>query len=195
MKKTVLTLVIAIAFCSFISSKGANEVNSVGKTGGFNPERTLVVYFSATNNTEKIAEKISKAIGCEIFEINAKVPYTNSDLDWHDSSSRTTLEMNDESARPEMSSTLKNIDDYDVIFLGYPIWWGEAPRIMRTFLESGDFSGKTIIPFCTSSSSGIGQSDVHLAQSAKGATWKKGKRFSSGSSQSEIDSWISSIGL
>ncbi len=124
--------------------------------------RCLVVYFSCTNTTKGIAERIASITDGTTFRIEPEVPYTSADLDYNNSSSRANREQNDPSARPAIANTLEGLENYDVVFLGYPIWWGDAPKIISTFLESHDLSGKTIVPFCTSHSSGIGSSDTDL---------------------------------
>ena len=157
--------------------------------------RVLVAYFSATNNTEGVAGHISDALDADVYEIIPAVPYTSADLNYNDSSSRATVEMNDPNARPEISGSVDNMEDYDIIFLGYPIWWGQAPRIISTFLESYDFDGKTIVPFCTSASSGMGSSASNLHSLTDGATWLSGQRFSAGASRNTVVSWINGLGL
>jgi len=159
--------------------------------------KVLVAYFSATNNTEGVAEKIVDVLGsdkADLFEIVPAVPYTSADLNYN-SDCRANREQNDASARPEIASTVANMEDYDVVFVGYPIWWGQAPKIMYTFMESYDFNGKTIVPFCTSGSSGIGSSATNLAKVTSGATWLSGNRFSSGVSQSSVQSWVDGLDL
>lgn len=157
--------------------------------------RVLVAYFSATNNTEGAAQLIADSLDADTYEIVPAVPYTSADLDYNNSSSRTTIEMNDPNSRPEISGSVNNMEDYDIIFLGYPIWWGQAPRIISTFLESYDFEGKTIVPFCTSASSGIGSSAANLHSLTDGAAWLSGQRFSSGASRNTVVSWIDGLGL
>lgn len=157
--------------------------------------KTLIAYFSATNNTEGIANHLNALLDADLYEIVPETPYTEADLDWHDSSSRTTLEMNDDASRPAISGSVEDMDSYDTIFLGYPIWWGEAPRIICTFLESYDFNGKTIVPFCTSGSSGIGSSADNLHTLTDGAEWMEGHRFSAGASESDVQSWVDSLEL
>lgn len=157
--------------------------------------RVLVAYFSATNNTEGVAEHISDALNADVYEIIPAVPYTSADLNYNNSSSRATVEMNDPNARPEISGGVDSMEDYDIIFLGYPIWWGQAPRIISTFLESYDFDGKTIVPFCTSASSGIGSSASSLHGLTNGADWLSGQRFSAGASRNTVVSWINGLGL
>ena len=154
---------------------------------------TLVVYFSATGTTKGVAEKIAGITGADTYEIKAAQEYTDADLNWNDSSSRSTKEQNDSSARPEIGSDAVSLDGYTTIYIGYPIWWGEEPRIMDTFVESHSFDGITMIPFCTSSSSGIGRSGQNLADNAGTGTWLDGKRFGAGASEDEIRSWIEGL--
>lgn len=157
--------------------------------------QVLVAYFSATNNTEKVAQYIANDLKAECYKIMPAVPYTDADLDYGNDSSRTTIEMNNPAARPKILGSVENMEDYDIIFLGYPIWWGEAPRIINTFLESYDFSGKTIVPFCTSNSSGIGNSDYNLHSLANNADWLEGQRFSAGTSETAVADWLDRINL
>ena len=150
----------------------------------------LVVYFSATGTTKGVAEKIAGIIGADTYEIKAAQEYTDADLNWNDSNSRSTKEQNDSSVRPEIGSEAVSLDGYTTIYIGYPIWWGEEPRIMDTFVESYNFDGITLIPFCTSGGSGIGRSGQNLADNAGSGTWIDGKRFGAGASEDEIRSWI-----
>ena len=155
---------------------------------------TLVVYFSATGTTKAVAEKIAAITDADLYEIKAAQEYTDADLDWHDSSSRTTIEQNDKNARPEIASEAVSLASYTSVYIGYPIWWGEEPRILDTFVEAYDFDGITVIPFCTSSSSGIGRSGQNLAEHAGSGSWLDGRRFGAGASESELRDWISSLG-
>ena len=157
--------------------------------------KVLVAYFSATNTTEGVAKNLADGIGADLCEILPKEPYTDADLDYNDNNSRTTIEMNDPDARPGISGSVENMEQYDVIFLGYPIWWGEAPRIINTFVESYDFSGKTIVPFCTSGGSGMGSSATNLYFAADDATWLDGQKFSGSASVDELVEWANSLGL
>ena len=157
--------------------------------------RILVAYFSATNNTEGIAQKLADGLGAGLYEIVPEQPYTDEDLDYGNASSRSSVEMNDPSARPAISGTVANMEQYDVVFIGYPIWWGEAPRIMSTFIESYDFSGKTLVAFCTSASSGFGSSDSALRSAASGAEWLSGHRFSAGADSDEVMEWANGLGI
>lgn len=152
---------------------------------------TLVVYFSATGNTKAIAEKIADGLQADIYEIVPAEPYTDADLDYHDNNSRSTIEMNDASARPAISGTVENFEQYTTVYLGYPIWWGEAPRILDTFVETYDFTGKTVIPFCTSASSGLGSSADTLKDLAGTGNWMDGKRFSGSEDASAVMDWAS----
>lgn len=153
----------------------------------------LVVVFSATGTTKAVAEKIAAIEGADLYEIKAAEEYTDADLNWSDHDSRSTKEQNDRSARPEIGSEEISLDGYVKIYVGYPIWWGEEPRILDTFVESHDFEGKTLIPFCTSSSSGIGRSGKNLAENAGSGSWLEGRRFSGSVSEDELRAWIETL--
>ena len=157
--------------------------------------RALVVYFSCTNTTKGVAEHIASVTESGMYRIEPEEPYTSADLNYNNSSSRANREQNDPSARPAIAGSLENLSDYDIVFLGYPIWWGKAPKIIFTFLESYDFAGKTIVPFCTSHSSGIGSSDTDLHALAAQATWMQGRRFGGNASESDVREWIESLNL
>ena len=157
--------------------------------------RVLIAYFSATNNTENIANHLDTILDADLYEITPEQLYTSTDLNYGDSSTRATAEQNDPNARPAISGSVDNMEQYDVIFLGYPIWWGQAPKIISTFLESYDLNGKTIVPFCTSGSSGIGSSATNLHSLANGATWLDGQRFSGSTSRSDVETWVNGLGL
>lgn len=157
--------------------------------------KILVAYFSATNNTEGVAQKLADGLGADLYEITPEQPYTEDDLDYGNSESRSSVEMNDPSARPAISGSVENMEQYNVVLIGYPIWWGEAPRIMSTFMESYDFSGKTLAAFCTSASSGFGSSDSALRESAGSATWLSGQRFSAGASAEDVMEWADGLGI
>ena len=176
--------------------------NSNDNSGGGNDDtdnptaaensQVLIAYFSCTNTTEAIAKHIQTETKGTLYEIIPEVPYTAANLKYY-TDCRADREQADPSARPAISGSVDNIEKYDVVYLGYPIWHGQAPKIIYTFLESYDFSGKTIIPFCTSASSGIGSSDTNLHPLASSAEWKSGKRFSSGTSQKTVADWIKSL--
>lgn len=157
--------------------------------------KNLVVYFSATGNTRKLAENLSKASGADLFEIEPMKVYSEKDLDWHDDKSRSSIEMKDKDSRPEIKKKIENISDYKNIFIGFPIWWYTAPRIINTFLESYDFSGKVIIPFATSGSSEMGDIGKSLKEVCNGnADFKEGKRFGS-YDISSLKNWINSLNI
>ncbi len=170
------------------------EEQTPGGTGG-GGKKSLIAYFSATNTTEGIANHLDTILDADLYEIVPETPYTSDDLNYNDSSSRSSQEMDDPDARPAISGSVENMEQYDVIFLGYPIWWSEAPRIINTFLESYDFSGKTIAPFCTSASSPLGSSAANLQGLTGSATWLEGQRFSGGASASDVQSWVDNLNL
>ena len=155
----------------------------------------LVAYFSATGNTENIAGHLVSILDADLYEIVPQVPYTDADLDYRNDGCRANQEQNDPTARPGILGSVENMEDYQVIFLGYPIWWGDAPKILSTFLESYDFNGKIIVPFCTSGSSSIGSSADDLEALTSGATWLDGQRFSGSASQETVSQWVDSLGL
>lgn len=171
------------------TSKKATKSNKNGKT--------LVVYYSATGTTKGVAEIIAKVTGGDLFEIQPKEPYTDDDLDWTNDNSRVSKEHDDESLREvELVSTkVDNWDLYDTVYIGYPIWWGIAAWPVDGFVKANDFSGKTVIPFCTAVSSGIGDSGNLLKDMAGTGEWKDGERFNGGTSESEISQWIDGLGL
>ena len=151
--------------------------------------KALVAYFSASGVTAKVAEKLAKSIGADLFEIVPEVPYTKADLNWMDKQSRSTVEMNDRSSRPAIGSKVENMDQYDSVFVGFPIWWYREPSIIDTFMESCDFTGKTVVPFATSGGSGLGDSAKNMQALAPGAKVAEGKRFSGSASSSDLAGW------
>ena len=157
----------------------------------------LVVYYSATGNTAQAAQYIADTTGGDLFELEPVEPYTDDDLNWTDDNSRVSQEHADESLRDVelVADTVDNWDQYDTVFIGYPIWWGIAAWPVDGFVEANDFSGKTVIPFCTSSSSGLGESGQLLADMAGTGDWQEGQRFRSGASQEDVQSWIDELGL
>ena len=155
--------------------------------------RKLVAYFSASGVTAKVAETLSEAIGADLYEIEPEVPYTKADLDWTDKQSRSTIEMNDPASRPAIAGKRDNMDDYDTVFVGFPIWWYVAPHIINTFLESYDLTGKTIIPFATSGGSGMGKSNEKLMPSCTGAKLIEGKVFNHSTSHKELTAWVDGL--
>ena len=178
-------------------SNETNEVENAVETDedtSATPD-TLVVYYSAQNHTEAVAERIVENLDADIFEIVPVEEYTEDDLNWNDEDSRVSREYADESLRDvELESTeVDNWEDYDTVLIGYPIWWGVAAWPVNTFVKNNDFTGKTVIPFCTSSSSGLGQSGELLAELAGAGDWQEGQRFRSNPSDSDIDSWTDSL--
>lgn len=173
------------------NNNNGNSNDDVNVSGG----RTLVVYFSAQGHTEAVAEQIAENLGADIFEIVPADEYTSDDLDWTDDNSRVTREYEDESLRDVqlVSTEVPNWEDYDTIIIGYPIWWGIAAWPVNTFVEANDFSGKTVIPFCTSSSSGLGQSGELLADAAGTGNWLEGQRFRSNPSDDDIKEFTDSL--
>ena len=151
---------------------------------------TLVVVFSATGTTKGVAEKIASITDADLYEIIPAEPYSDADLDWHDKNSRTTIEQDDPSVRPAIGSGIISLDGYRTIYIGYPIWWGEEPRIMDTFVESYSFDGITMIPFCTSGGSGIGRSGKNLEENAGSGSWLDGDRLQGGISDADLQDWI-----
>ncbi len=151
--------------------------------------KALVAYFSASGVTKKLAKNLAGAIGADIFEIVPEQIYTDADLNWQDPNSRSSVEMKDRSCRPAISSKVENMAQYDVIFVGFPVWWYREPSIIDTFAEGYDFSGKTIVPFATSGSSGIGESGMNIGNLAKDAHVFEGKRFAAGASAEELKAW------
>lgn len=153
--------------------------------------KTLVAYFSATGSTKGLAENLAKAAEGDLFEIEPEVPYTNADLNWMDKKSRSSLEMKDKSSRPTIKSHVENMEDYDKVYVSFPIWWYVAPTIINTFLESYDLNGKIIIPVATSGGSGMGNTNKELAPSCPGAILKEGKRFAASANVEELKKFTS----
>lgn len=204
-----LVLVFSFAACSNNSSDNSNTTPSTSQTADTSKStdentqnsntssKILVVYYSATGSTKAVAETIADTSRADLFEITPVDPYTSDDLNWTDDNSRVSVEHNDESKRDvELTQvTPDNWDDYDTVFVGYPIWWGIAAWPVNNFVKDNDFSGKTVIPFCTSSSSGLGQSGDLLADMAGTGDWQDGERFSSGASSSNVESWVNGLDL
>ena len=179
------------------TAESETEDDADSSAGDQAPEESsvLVAYFSATGTTKGVAESIADGLGADLYEIVPEEPYTDADLNYNDDNSRSTIEMNDPSSRPAISGSAEHMEQYDIVFIGYPIWWGEAPRIVSTFVESYDFSGKTIVPFCTSGGSGMGSSASNLEPLTSGATWMEGRRLSGNDSQDTVMEWVNSLGL
>lgn len=159
-------------------------------------KKALIAYFSASGVTARLAQNLAMAVGGDLYEIKPKVPYTSADLNWNDKNSRSSREMEDKSSRPEIAGKLENMDEYDTIFVGFPIWWYIAPTIINTFLESYDFSGKTVIPFATSGGSGAGDTDKYLHPSCSEKTsWRPAKRFSADTQPDALKKWADGLNL
>ena len=199
-----LALLLSLAACG--AKNGGEDTTPVTPpqedntpTETLEPEggKTLVVYFSGSGNTERVAKDIAQATGADLFEIGPAEPYTSDDLNWTVDGSRVNREHDDESLRDvEMTSTtVENWSSYDTVFIGYPIWWGIAAWPVNTFVKANDFTGKSVIPFATSASSGMGQSGTLLADMAGTGDWQEGHRFSSGASASDVESWVNGLGL
>ena len=156
-------------------------------------ERALVAYFSASGTTEHVAKDLAAAVSADVFEIVPEEPYTRADLNWQDKSSRSSIEMNDEAARPAIADKIANMGTYDTVFVGFPVWWYVEPRIIDTFLEACDFSGKTIVPFATSGGSGLGEAPQRMQQLAPGARVLPGKLLNGRPDAAELKSWAESL--
>ena len=186
MKKTFLSVVALVLLFSNLANAQTEKTD--------NKMKALITYFSATGTTKAVAEKISEITNADIYEIKPEVPYTSADLDWHDKKSRSTIEMQDKNSRPAIADKDAKIENYDVIYVGFPIWWYVAPTIINTFLESYDFSGKTVILFATSGGSGFGKTVENLKGSCSPETIiKEGKVFSGRSTEADIESWVKSL--
>lgn len=187
MKKfLILSILAVIPFFSFAqNSKNMNM-----------KKKTLVAYFSCTGNTRQLAKTLQAATGGDLYEIKPQIPYTSADLDWQNDKSRSSEEMKDKASRPAIAGKLANMNDYEVVFVGFPIWWYIAPTIVNTFLESYDFSGKTVIPFCTSGSSQPGKTDEYLHSSCSKEThWRPAKRFPTHVSEATLKAWVEGLNL
>lgn len=180
MKRIILIIAAALTLSLAAGAQNQKEMSS---------KKTLVAYFSATGTTEKVAGMIAEATGGYLYEIRPVQEYTSADLDWHDSNSRSSVEMNDGKSRPAIIADLKDAGSYDVIYIGYPVWWGLAPRVVNTFLETYDFSGKTVIPFATSGGSGISNSETRLREEYPSLGWQKGRLLNS-ASKAAIKAWV-----
>ena len=194
-KRTLVVLLLMFLFLLSGCAAGQTEAPD-GKTdtvpASSGAGNVIVVFFSCTGNTKPLAEYIADELDADVYEIQARIPYTEDDIKYY-TDCRADREQNDPSARPEIAGDLPDLGGYDIVFLGYPIWHGQAPKIIYTFLENVDVSGKLIVPFCTSGSSPIGSSATNLHSLASGAEWNTGKRFAAGSSRAEIVQWVRTI--
>lgn len=203
---TVIALTLTFAACSSGSSDSTTAQNKEATSaptedtkentptnGDSENGKSLVIYFSATGTTKSVAQHIAAVTKADTYEILAAQPYSDDDLNWKDDNSRATKEQNDKTIRPEIGSEKLDLSPYHTIYLGYPIWFGQAPRIMDTFVESNDFTDKTVIPFCTSGSSDIGSTGDDLKANAGSGNWLNGKRFAGGTSQADVEEWLATF--
>ncbi len=181
---TVLALLIALASSFAAAEEAAAPENHI-----------LVVYFSATGTTRGVAEKLAEGLSADLYEIVPEVPYTDADLNYNNSKSRSSVETDDPSCRPAIAGELPDLMAYDTVLIGYPIWWGDAPRIVSNFVENVDLTDKTVAVFFTSGSSGLGNSMKHLEQQSGAGTWLAGKRFTARTSVEELTAWAKSLGI
>lgn len=202
---TVLSLcvVFAVTACQSGTQQSASSASpqpeetetasqTAGSTTTSTDGKTMIIYFSATNRTEGIANKIHNQLGADLFKISAQNPYSEADLNYNDNNSRANKEQNDDSARPEIAGQLPDLSSTDTIYLGMPLWWGKAPRIIQSFLEQADLSGKTVNLFCTSGSSPIEPALEQLKAAYPNVNWQKAKRFDANASDADITSWVES---
>lgn len=208
-KKALSMILIGVIAVGLLVGCGSNEnSNNSSSTKNEGQEsnvedntkksgKSLVVYYSATGSTKAVAETIAKSTGGDLFELEPVNPYTDADLNWTNKDSRVTIEHENEDERNVelVSTSVDNWDSYDTIFIGYPIWWGIAAWPINNFVKNNDFTGKTVIPFCTSTSSGIGDSGNLLANMAGTGDWKEGERFRSGVSDSKVQAWVEELGI
>ena len=190
--KKILVLLVTALFVAACNAKPTPQVRQ--EEPMLSNQKVLVAYFSATGTTKKVAQNLAKAVNADIYEIKPVTPYTDADLNWRNSNSRSSVEMNDKSSRPEMVADNFSVKDYDVVYLGFPIWWGTAPHIVETFLEKQDFSNKTIVLFATSGSSGMGNTDEDLKPSVSAsAKIVKGKVLNGNPSVEELKNWVATF--
>ncbi len=190
--KHILLTTIAIGCLALLAGLSASAQNIKNNDMSNNSNKTLVAYFSATGTTMEAATKLAKVANADLHEIVPEVPYTPADLNWRDKSSRSSVEMADKSSRPAIANKVENMEQYDTVFVGYPIWWYIAPTIINTFLEQYDLTGKTIVPFFTSGGSGAGETMKNLKPSAPGANWVDPKNLNY-MGEAEMKSWIDSL--
>ena len=189
LKIFVSVLIVAIVGTIFLLKSNNDGGNVMADTQTKSNKKVLVAYFSATGTTARVADKLAKATGADLFEIKPAQPYTSADLDWTNKKSRSSVEMDDRNARPAIANKVSDMSKYDVIFVGFPIWWYREPSIIDTFMESYDFSGKQVVPFATSGGSGMGDSGSIMQKLAPKAKVDSGKRFSSGVSEADLKAW------
>ena len=192
-KSKIISIMAAVVMTASLAASGSTVHAETETADSASHSDVLVAYFSATGTTKGVAEKIAAVTRGDLYEILAAEPYSDEDLNYNDSSSRSTKEQNDKSVRPEIGSEELSLEGYTTLYLGFPIWWGEEPRILDTFVETYSFDGITVIPFCTSGGSGIGRSGSNMEELAGSGTWLEGERFSGSVSEEELQTWV--IGL
>ena len=205
--RKIFTMLMGLLLCVSVSACSASAQNNDASdtqqpvtsenTQDTGSGDVLVVYYSATGNIEQVANEIAAALNADVFELEPVEPYSDADLNWTDDNSRVVQEYENEDQRAVelVSTSVENWDDYDTVFIGYPIWWGIAAWPVNSFVQNNDFTGKTVIPFCTSSSSGLGESGQLLAEMAGSGDWQEGERFSSGADADTVQEWLDSLGL
>ena len=194
MKKILAVLLMLALTVSSLSLAFAEEGAAASETAEPS-SHILVVFFSATGTTKGVAEKLAEGLSADLYEIVPEEPYTDADLNYNNSKSRTSIETDDPSCRPAIAGELPDLSAYDTILVGYPIWWGDVPRIVSNFVENVDLTGKTLAVFFTSGSSGLGSSMKHLEAQAGAGTWLEGKRFSARTTVEELTQWAASLGI
>ena len=186
----LLTLILSVS--SLLMAAAEENTNSqIGEP----TSHILVVYFSATGTTKGVAEKLAEGLSADLYEIVPEEPYTDADLNYNDRKSRTSIETDDPTCRPAIAGELPDLTAYDTVFIGYPIWWGDTPRIVSNFVENVDLTGKTVAVFFTSASSGLGSSMKHLEQQSGAGTWLEGRRFTSRTTADELVKWAKGLGI
>lgn len=190
MKKLVMMLMALLVVCLSACSQSNSSKKENNKENN-EMKKTLVAYFSASGTTKAVAQQLAEVAGADLHEIKPEQPYTDADLDWNDKQSRSTIEMNDKNSRPAITAKLQNMNDYEVVYVGFPIWWYTCPTIINTFMEAYDFSGKTVIPFATSGGSSIKKACADLKASYPNVDWKEGKLLNH-ASKDELQEWVES---
>ena len=185
-------LLIVLTALMTLSLSACSQSNKSKDTKVMNKSKVLVAYFSASGVTRGVAQQVSEAAGADLHEIKPQQPYTDADLDWRDKQSRSTLEMQDKSSRPAITAKLQNMADYDVVFVGFPIWWYTCPTIINTFMESYDFKGKTVIPFATSGGSSIKKACDDLRAAYPAVNWKEGCLLN-GATKKDLEAWVKKL--
>ena len=195
MLKKFFAILFAMMLTVSCLSMAVAEENAVTEQNAEPTSHILVVYFSATGTTKGVAEKLAEGLSADLYEIVPEEPYTDADLNYNDRNSRTSIETDDPACRPAIEGELPDLTAYDTVFIGYPIWWGDTPRIVSNFVENVDLTDKTMAVFFTSGSSGLGSSMKHLEEQAGAGTWLEGKRFTPRSTVEELAAWAASLGI